>query len=95
MNLVVLFSALLQLGLACARVAQPWVDGLNASIIFTNLSTAGDFTIATGPVCNIPFPSAEPAVWNKNKCRGEKFYDAMHSTKEQAGKLFQADSRHL
>lgn len=81
-------STIFQLALVSARVAQPWVDGYNASITYTNVSTAGDVTVATGPVCPIPFPTANPDVWNKNKCRGEKFYDAFHDTKEGAGRLF-------
>jgi hypothetical protein len=85
---IIALVAVFQLALVSARVVQPWVDDYNASIASANFSTAGDVTVAAGPVCRIPYPAAEPGVWNKNKCRGEKFYDAMHSTKEQAGKLF-------
>lgn len=88
MRIITVTAALLQLALVSARVAQPWVDGYKASIASANVTTDGDVPVAAGPVCTIPYPTADPAVWNKNKCRGEKFYDAFHDTKEGAGRLF-------
>lgn len=88
MKIIALIAAFVQLALVCARVVQPRIDGYNASIAAANFSTAGDITVATNPVCLIPYPPAYPDVWKKNKCRGEKYYDAFHSTSQDAGKLF-------
>jgi hypothetical protein len=76
--------------LSSARVTRPWVDGYNASIADSNISTAGDHDVTTAAVCNIPIPPASDEVWDACRCRGENFWDAMHSSSEGAGKLFRS-----
>ncbi|KAF3040969.1 hypothetical protein E8E12_009073 [Didymella heteroderae] len=63
-----------------ARAAQPFRH--------YNISIAGDVAVAVDPVCHVPYPPASDTVWIACKCRGEKFWEAMHSSKEEAGKLF-------
>lgn len=62
--------------LTSARVAQPWAGDYNVS------------TAADDRPLPLPYPPAPDNVWNTCKCRGVNFWNAMHSSREDAGKLF-------
>ncbi|KAJ8107617.1 hypothetical protein OPT61_g8742 [Boeremia exigua] len=75
MKLYIILTAYL-LTLVSARVARPWVGDLDVS------------TAADERPLYLPYPYATDDYYITCKCKGENFWKAMHSSAEDAGKLF-------
>jgi hypothetical protein len=81
MKLFVLVAALF-LALPSARVVQPWSDDYNITNVVV---AAGD---EPERILYLPYPYATDDFYNECKCKGENFWNAMHSSSADAGNLF-------